>query len=290
LIVISDTPVPTDPFYAMPPPPKPGQITFTTLNRGLWGLVATAAATVVALIVHFLDDAHRSGVRGAWLDLDDALAFVVPMILALALGGSLLWVRWKVRDVIDHLSAVVGAPWRNLKRLTTNQAVDLVNLRIGSTLALTSDIFMNRIRELGYRDVFSRPGWRARIMANEIYDVVADAARREADRAEGKDTGIPGLPDWLAPSPAMVEVARIASTMGTKLWLQAPPPGQHGELDALVACGQMTTCFNLVRHMATEPRKADGTFEDPRLDRLWAKTQADWQAMSANPYAFVPAP
>src|SRR5439155_103756 len=80
---------------------------------------------------------------------------------------------------------------------------------------------------------------RDRIVANEIYDVVT----------AGKGAEAAGLPDWLTASPAMVDIARAASTMGTKLWLTPPPPGQRGELDGLIACAQMTTCYNLVRRM-----------------------------------------
>ena len=273
LFVICDTRLRTDAFYTMPPPPPPGKITFTHVNRWVWGLIATAGATVAALIAHFLTDTHRA-------DLVHVFAFVVPMIMALALAGSLLWGRQKVLSIIADLSKVVSAPWSRLERLTTNVAADLVNLRIGSMFALTDDIFMNRIRSLNYAYIFTQPELKTRIMANEIYDVVT-----AVDGAEAA-----GLPGWLTASPAMVEVAKAASTMGTKLWLQAPPPGQHGELDGLIACAQMTTCYNLVRHMALRYRQPDGTFTDPRLDALWAKTQADWTVMRANPYAFVPTP
>jgi predicted acylesterase/phospholipase RssA len=280
LFVICDTRLRTDAFYTMPPPPPRGTVTFTDVNRWMWGLIATAGATVAALLAHFLADTRRAGITGAWRDLDDMLAFVVPMILALALGGSLLWGRWKVRSIIADLSKVVSAPWSRLERLTTNEASDLLKLRIGSILALTDDIYMNRIRSLSYAYVFTQPDLKNRIVANEIYDVVT-----AADRAEAA-----GLPEWLTASPAMVDIAKAASTMGTKLWLEAPPPGQHGELDGLIACAQMTTCYNLVRHMALRCRKPDGTFTDPRFDALWRQAYADWTALRANPYAFVPSP
>ncbi len=271
LFVICDTRLRTDTFYTMPAPPPPGKITFTHVNRWMWGLIGTAGATVAALIAHFIEDTHRA-------DLVHVVGFVVPMIMALALAGSLLWAREKVLSIIADLSKVVRAPWSRLDRLTTNVAADLVNLRVGSMLALTDDIFMNRIRSLNYAYVFTQPDLKNRIVANEIYDVVT-----AVDGAEAA-----GLPGWLTASPAMVEVAKAASTMGTKLWLAAPPPGQHGELDGLLACAHMTTCYNLVRHMAQSCRKPDGTFTDPRLDALWTKAQADWMAMRANPYAFVP--
>ena len=272
LFVICDTRLRTDAFYTMPPPPPPGKITFAHVNRWVSGLIGIAGATVVALLAEFFNDPHRT-------DLVHVFAFVVPMIMALALAGSLLWGRWKVRSIIADLSKAVSAPWGRLGRLTTNVGADLVKLRVGSMLALTDDIFMNRIRSLNYAYIFTQPDLRGRIMANEIYDVVTAGDVAEAS----------GLPSWLQASPAMVDVARAASTMGTKLWLQTPPPGQHGELDGLVACGQMTTCYNLVRFMALRRRPPDGTFADPRLDTLWTKTQADWTAMRANPYAFVPA-
>ena len=273
LFVICDTRLRTDAFYTMPPPPSPGKVTFTHVNRWVWGLIGTAGATVAALIANFLADTHRG-------DLVHVLAFVVPMIMALALAGSLLWAREKIRSIIADLSKVVSAPWDRLERLTTNVAADLVNLRVGSMFALTDDIFMNRIRSLNYAYIFTQPELNRRIVANEIYDVVT-----AVDGAEAA-----GLPGWLTASPAMVDVAKAASTMGTKLWLQPPPPGQHGELDGLLACGQMTTCYNLVRHMALRYRQPDGTFTDPRLDALWEKTLADWTAMRANPYAFIPVP
>jgi hypothetical protein len=66
--------------------------------------------------------------------------------------------------------------------------------------------------------------------------------------------------------------------------------GCGGHLTGLIACGQMTTCYNLVRHMALRCRNPDSTFTDPRFDALWTKAQADWAAMRDNPYVFLPTP
>jgi hypothetical protein len=48
--------------------------------------------------------------------------------------------------------------------------------------------------------------------------------------------------------------------------------------------------YHLVEHMALKCPRSEGTFTDPRLDALRAKTREDWKTLTENPHALVPIP
>jgi hypothetical protein len=55
------------------------------------------------------------------------------------------------------------------------------------------------------------------------------------------------LPDWLeSTTPGINDIVETASSMGTQIFLSEPA---EDNLKTLAACGQVTTCFNLLEYL-----------------------------------------
>ena len=141
--------------------------------------------------------------------------------------------------------------------------MEMMGLRMTSTWALTSTIFLDRIRSLGYSLLHNRDDVKNRVIKNEIYCVVEQA--NKASRH--------------APSAQMLAVAQRASTMETQLWYD-----DDAQLKDLVACGQFTICYNLLEHI-DKLREASG--DDGLKAALYAELENDWKILRKKPFRFI---
>jgi hypothetical protein len=162
--------------------------------------------------------------------------------------------------------------------------VDLIQmgiLRAGSTAALTSAIYMDRIRGLGYSTAFSRLDLREKILTNEIF------ALQDAPKQSGyfidmlKDKGV-----W--PIPAELErIVDVAATMPTKLWIDHNKGDKLNDLDYLVVCGQATICYNLMKFMWEELREEDGSWIDPKMSKVFDNALTEWKKLMDDPLSLL---
>jgi len=171
-------------------------------------------------------------------------------------------------------------------------------------VSLSSDIYMHRIRQLGYNLAFSHDKLSPTILANEIYTITKDAA---------DDSAPP--PECEAPSAEVGVIAELSSTMPTKAWfdemtlqrvrhidghglnkeqlddLVVRGDGSHRtDLDILVACGQLTICYNLVRHIDEKTNEDGSTLTAESASafaELRRKACDDWNALQSSPFRFV---
>src|SRR5262249_51506192 len=128
-----------------------------------------------------------------------------------------------------------------------------------------SSVFMKRIRQLTYRQLYADEEHGGKLVANLIYELTPDE-KRSAD------------PAWLAATEALQQVARSATAMDTTLWFRA-----DAELPALVACGQFTTCYNLLRRVVrTNPAYASAL--PAGVAAVFAVARRDWDRFRAEPY------
>ena len=269
-----------------------GELTFGGLHKVLWLLFILSAATGVTVVSHAVLTGQSLG--GLTEDLHMLLLYGLPLALVATVGGSLFWLWLQSRRVFESISSKVPGVWPHLKRLTLNEVVHMLALRLSSTWALTSTIFLNRIRRLMYNLVYTlgltaadheigptvtidehppsgknffkqskTPPLHFRIVPCEIYALANEP---------------PGLPDWLQPTDQIRELAKRASGMETTLWLS------QSQLDDLVACGQLTACFSMLQHFLKLP-----TWPAPQpYTPYFKQAQEDWKTLQKNPYAFVP--
>ena len=153
--------------------------------------------------------------------------------------------------------------WKDLRNLRVSTLIDMMSVRLSSTWALTGTIFLNRIRSLGYSLRENRKGVKDLIIKNEIYGIV------EQENKASKH----------APSAQMLAVAQRASTMETQLWYD-----DDDQLKDLVACGQFTTCYNLLEYV-DRLRKARG--QDDLKAALYSKFESDWNVLKTDPFVLI---
>ena len=107
--------------------------------------------------------------------------------------------------------------WRRAMGLTVRDLVRAITLRVSSIVALSSRVFMRRMRGLIYARAFRTS---TAVIDNLLYELVKEG-----------------------PTPAMRDVARSAAAMETTLWFD-----DEKSMNELIEVGEMTTCFNLLRH------------------------------------------
>jgi predicted acylesterase/phospholipase RssA len=255
-LMISDVSVAGDPLYTAPK--QEGSRGWLTLDAVAWFgrlLFVLAAASVVVLAAHGVTTARAEGWTAA-----DWLLYVVPGLATAGAAAALMWLRLRVgeanRLIRQHLR--VNA-WARLRRLTVPEFVSMLTLRAGTLVALTSSVFMQRIRRLVYDGVYKDPQYEGRRMANLIY---------------GLGDNLPklfGAHAWLEPSAALVSYADGCSRMPTTLWWE-----NDRQMDALIRGGRATTCFTLLRFIVENRPAAE--FEDPQtaVGALFVRLRAAW--------------
>lgn len=154
---------------------------------------------------------------------------------------------------------------------------NLVKSRFDSMIILNTDLFLRRVRQLLYNDVYEAPRWKNRRKSNHIYDL----SRSNAIEREKDDKAFP----YLKPSAKVEEVAGNAFAMGTTLWFTADDESAKRPAD-LIACGQFTTCRNLLLYIERLQLEPDYAMLEPgikaevvdikmQLKDLWNRFQTD---------------
>ena len=292
VVIVSDTPLDADPVFrggyapnvpaplpTLPPPPPRG-LTVGALR--VWWRVLAALCLLSGLLlatdeVLLLREHGFGGLAGI---TDDLLRTVIPLLLTTAAFGTLVWVRIQMRgalQAVDEVLATEGvhseaskrlhSSWEYLRRLRLSQLLYLAKLRASSLFSLANDVFFIRMRVLGYTMLYMMPGWREKLITNEIYDV---------SKASG--------PDAPQPNEAMVNVVNTAAKMPTAFWFERPDDLPH-----LIATGQMSMCFNLISYLRRQRRTSPATLP-PALNALLVQAELDWYRFAADPHILVPRP
>jgi hypothetical protein len=261
--IVSDTPLMSDTgFKADLPPSRQGVLTLRRLDLLTRLLTWSAVLTVAYLVGHLLLSENQLNV---WSQLDDFFTYTIPIALAVVLFATLVVVRRKLREVLDAFPQVGQQSWRDIRHLTLTQVIEMTKLRLGSTWALTSWVYFNRIRQLGYDLLRALPGARKHVIPHEIGDLLQDA-------------NLAALPAWLTPSTAAAALGKRAASLPTQLWYDS-----EDDLDAAINCGRMTMCFNLLIQLEREY-----PVRTPSQQRLYEQARADWAILQADPAAALP--
>jgi len=150
-----------------------------------------------------------------------------------------------------------------VRSLTIAKTLDLLEVRARSLYALTANVFLHRVRRLVYDKTFADPRYDRKIIANLIYELAGGTKRQKA-------------PEWLTPSSAMQACADRATAMATTLWFDEP-----GQLPDLVACGQCTMCYCLLRHI-TGLQEEGGAYP-PEVREVFDRAFGFWGRLQQDP-------
>ncbi|MFC6102378.1 patatin-like phospholipase family protein [Olivibacter domesticus] len=155
--------------------------------------------------------------------------------------------------------------------------------RISSVLVLNNDVFLKRIRFLLYDKTYESGKYRFKIKTNHVYDL---SFSNDLNRHKK------GL-NFMEPSKSIQIIAQTAFEMATTLWFDTT--NQKNEtLAALIACGQFTTCYNLLEYiyrLKTTKSKSGDTYYSgltptyqQKIDYLERQLSKDYLTFKEDPF------
>ncbi|HPB83697.1 MAG TPA: patatin-like phospholipase family protein [Spirochaetota bacterium] len=265
-LIISDVDRPNDDIYRFPKDRKKGFLSLSLLNILSFVLMVLLFLSSLALAGHYAVNL----IHGAGAFLKDIFLFLIPSLVSFGSFWMLFWVRRKIIARLRESSPEIGASsWRDIKRITVDQFLDMAELRVTSIYALTSEILLKRIRRLVYSTVYRNSNYDNKRISCLIYDLQREGKRH--------------VESWLEPSEKIKEVCRRASEMDTTLWFN-----KISDLRDVTACGQFTMCYNLLEFIIRGRRQ--GTFEaGGDIDRIFQNAKKDWEQLQEDPYVLLDA-
>jgi len=242
-----------------------GNLTLGTLNLIAWLITLICALTIAAVGYQSWERFHEGRFVVFW----DLFVYLVPLALAVLTYVALCYGRRVIgRRVLPSIPQVGGAAWNDIKRLTLAQVLDMVNLRLTSLMSMANWVFMKRIRSLVFYLVYGNERYENKRVSNLIYHLKI-----------GKK--FENLPDVPEPSADLQRVAEVAANMDTTLWLN-----ERHQLPCLVACGQATLCYNLMKY-AVRVHGDDPESYSREVRQCWDRLVDDWKALVGRPYKLL---
>lgn len=224
--------------------------------------------------------------------------FVIGALAALLfLGGT---VSLLVSNLLRMIMKGVKVPEYFIKHLGRFNALrfgiyeNLLKNRISSVMSMVSEVFMKQIRRREYGLVYNQEmGWRTRLVMNAVYELTEKQTRYRNSKMEnqGRSTALRDV------SKEIMEVAGLAKSMGTTLWFMPEEINndKKNKLDALIATGQFTACFNLLEYIEKvlwhPDRAAEWAAYSPelqaRVKEFYNMMMQDWQRFNSDPYWMI---
>jgi predicted acylesterase/phospholipase RssA len=228
--------------------------------RALIVLAVLAALWLPAMVV------WDRGIWQPWQYITGTLSSI-PVAAFLYIGYKRLKSLFGKKVPDSTWTKTFGKHKGQLLRLSLGAVRKMIAARFKSVFILANDIYLKQIRRQYYDALFSTAKYRERTIQNTIYDL---------SRAKISFSGKQPVP---APTTAIVDMAEKSRTMATTLWFD-----QHHidnqVLSAIIATGQFTTCYNLIRHI--NKRHDDGKATAEELAMLGQLMQ-DWQKFCTEP-------
>jgi len=287
LFIVSDTPIREIPIYEMAK--KPQKVGFLDPEKLKWiisiTLLLLTGSTLFMGYAYFstlLSDPHR---LGHWQNhIWDMFIYVIPLILLLVCVGGGFFLSGRFKKHFGSSPAFLNNPelrpriWRYLKKRKFSDLGYLIEARLSSAIAMSTDIFMNRIRFLGLARVFNLPPLKGKVVINVIDTIIRDkeTVETQAARSEKQNESMAALLNGV--ERLSEDTIAKASTVGTKFWLATE------DMADLLACGQATMCYNLLRHMDEMKKKDSPEAKSDRFQNLYHQAARDWEKLKANPY------
>ena len=155
----------------------------------------------------------------------------------------------------------------------------MIEERGTSSLIMINDIFLKQIRRLNYDLLYKDDSLKNRRVTTLIYELTekqyhkGDSDEKEMDIKEELIN---------EPSNLIFEAAKIASEMETALWF-TDEDREVSRLKNLVACGQFTACYNLLKY-CMDLKNDEANVDQSLLDQMIEIFQADWNKFIKDTY------
>jgi predicted acylesterase/phospholipase RssA len=197
---------------------------------------------------------------------------------------------------LTGLTRKMGVPEYVVKRLLHFDKLkfgtlyNMVLRRRESGMKLVTHVFLKQMKWFSFERIFGDVDWRSRIMINAARKLTPPHVQKRREKY------FYFSPELLEPGDEIMRVAAKANTMKTTLWFVTEElEGKENMLDTLIACGQFTTCFNLLEYIEKTLKRAkykndyEAYDEKTRagIDKLQQELMEDWKKFKADPYWMV---
>lgn len=269
-IIISDTGQRSDAILEFTGKRREGGVTLGVVAWVLRLVFVLSCITMVAVVMKFFGNARDANL--APLEFvrrhpgESAFLYLMPAALAAAVVGLLLWLRILVqRKRCVEVAGTTFDIWKIVRRLSIWDLFSLVQMRTDSMIAMSSTIFLKRVRSQSFRRFAEDPKYRKRTIFNLIY------------RMTTRHPGLLAKENALEPSEKLTDLAARMEKVETKLWVR-----NEDELKDLIACGQATACFNLLRYL-WKVYEAQIKSQDDLIYPVYHQAMAAWEKLKNDP-------
>ncbi|MCT7986734.1 patatin-like phospholipase family protein [Laspinema sp. A4] len=266
LLIISDVDSEKDNLLLYP---QNNQISSNLTLGQIDGLIRFFLVTCGLTIISVVYELWQEIQGGTFIFLQDFFSALMPIILVAGIVFVFAWGREVIKNqILSRIPNVGLAGWKDLKTLTVDELFYLLELRVKSLLALTSSVFMVRIKRLVTNCLHGDKAYQNKIVSNKI-DRLIDP-KRNVD-----------LPKITPLSQELKEVIENAAKMPTTLWFKK----SQSLIDITIA-GQATICFNLMQYIVRQYGKESETYP-PAIKQLWDELKQDWEILNDNPISLL---
>ncbi|HLP19590.1 MAG TPA: patatin-like phospholipase family protein [Chitinophagales bacterium] len=163
----------------------------------------------------------------------------------------------------------------------------MIKARWRSTMRVGMEIYDIHLRRVNYEAFYMDPDWVGKAKSVSIYELSKGNEHVFQRLMTAKDFDAE-TKELLTPSEAIKSVAEYARRMGTTLWFSKDDmTNEKNILDALIACGQFTMCYNLLEYIIELEADYPAVKEDSVIQCLKTELLHDWKLFQVNPKFMV---
>ncbi|TXE12540.1 hypothetical protein [Algoriphagus aquimarinus] len=159
--------------------------------------------------------------------------------------------------------------------LEVNQVKKMIINSWTSALLMINEIFLRQIRRLNFDLLYSSPELINRRITSMVYQL--NGIQNTLCKAKQKETA-----EEITISTRIKQSALIASMMPSTLWWDAEDLKVRRQ-ENLIACGQFTTCYNLIKYIQDLPEE----YQTEKVKMLEKVLVKDWKKFEDDPLLFV---
>jgi len=225
MLLFSDAHPRMEALYSFPPPkPAPWLQRFTLgdLRLGLFLLFFLSLISIF-IGIFLLGQGSATGLARGFA--------AISLLASISVCTGLVGFYWLLRKTLASIPILDRSMWTHFRGMPLFELVEMIRLRTTSLFALTSNVFMKRIRGLILNSLFRDERFINKIVPALIYDLISNRAHK---------FDAPGV----EPSARLQDIARRANELPTTLWFD-----REEQLQDAIICGQATACYNLLKHL-----------------------------------------
>lgn len=197
------------------------------------------------------------------------IGFILSLLGILAVKVKNRGVHWFQKLFKKSIPEALTSEVLSFQNLEISLLKRMLKERISSSIKMVSDVFLKQIRRLNYDLVYSSKSLKNKIITTTVYELNGE----KTPYTRGFNTNKEIKP---TPSKKLKAIALSASETPTTLWWDNTDIATN-RMDELIACGEFTTCYNLMDYIL-QLKKQEIVSDE--LDELYQQLQKDWESFN----------